>query len=68
MNDNSDSNKGAGFGSFAAKKMLPLVVAVMAVLGVLWIAIQFIEQPGTDQSTSPHGIVSHDTESHASRK
>jgi hypothetical protein len=65
MNDNNDSNKGAGFGSFAAKKMLPLVVAVMAVLGVLWIAIQFIEQPGTDQSTSSHGVVSHDTESHA---
>jgi hypothetical protein len=64
MNDNNNASKWAGFGSFMAKQMLPIVVVALAILGALWVAIQYFGPSGQHLSGSPHGLVSQAAQDH----
>jgi len=64
MSDNNNASKGAGFGSFMAKQMLPIVVVALAILGALWVAIQYFGPTEQHLSASSQGLVSQGAEDH----
>jgi len=66
MKDKNNTSKGAnaGFGSFAAKQMLPLVIAAVAVMAALWIAIQYFEESDQNQNAPHQSAVSQDAGAH----
>jgi hypothetical protein len=63
-NDNT-SGVGAGFGSFAIKQILPLVLAAVAVMAALWIAIQYFGAYEQERNTQHESTVSQDAGTHA---
>ena len=65
MNDNNNTGTGAGFGSFVAKQMLPVVVAAVAVLAAVWVVIQYFGARDQIQNVPHQSVVSQDVESHA---
>jgi len=64
MNDNNSTGKGAGFGSFMAKQMLPIVVVALAILGALWVAIQYFGPTEQHLSAPSQSLVSQAAEDH----
>ena len=63
--DNSTPGAGGGFGSFAAKQMLPVVLVAVAVIAALWIGIQYFGTSDKAQHVQHESVVVQDAESHA---
>ena len=65
MKENDNTNGvGAGFGSFAVKKILPLVLAAVAVMAALWIAIQYFGPFEQELNAQHESAVSQDAGTH----
>ena len=62
--DNSTPGAGGGFGSFAAKQMLPVVLVAVAVIAALWIGIQYFGTSDKPQNVQHESIVVQHAEGH----
>lgn len=60
----NNSTSGGGFGSFAAKQMLPVVLVAVAVIAALWLGIQYFGTSDKDQNVQHQSVVAQDVESH----
>ncbi|MEN8246548.1 MAG: DUF2333 family protein [Thermodesulfobacteriota bacterium] len=63
--NNSTPGAGGGFGSFAAKQMLPIVLVAVGVIAALWIGIQYFEAQDKDQHVAPQSVEAQNVDKHA---